>query len=98
MEISNMFLQIKSNKKLIAQINVDEYIIDSVVRDSDDILGLSVRKKGEMDGTIYMSTDNTFHFLGISSKPLSPKIVEKICTLPTPRSRREIREIIKEQK
>lgn len=98
MEISNMFLQIKSNKKLIAQINVDEYIIDSVVRDSDDILGLSVRKKGEMDGTIYMSTDNTFHFLGISSKPLSPKIVEKICTLPTPRSRREIREVIKEQK
>lgn len=93
-----MFLQIKSNKKLIAQINVDEYIIDSVVRDSDDILGLSVRKKGEMDGTIYMSTDNTFHFLGISSKPLSPKIVEKICTLPTPRSRREIREVIKEQK
>ena len=93
-----MYLQIKSNKKLIAQINVDEYIIDSVVRDSDDILGLSVRKKGEMGGTIYMSTDNTFHFLGISSKPLSPKIVEKICNLPTPRSRREIREIIKEQK
>ena len=93
-----MFLRIKNNKKLIAQINVDEYIIDSVVRASDDILGLSVRKKGEMDGTIYMSTDNTFHFLGISSKPLSPKIVEKICTLPTPRSRREIREIIKEQK
>lgn len=93
-----MFLQIKSNKKLVAQINVDEYVIDSVVRAPDNILGLSVRKKGEMDGTIYMSTTNTFHFLGINSKPLSPKIVKKICDLPIPRSLREIREIIKEQK
>lgn len=94
-----MFLQIKSNKKLVAQINVDDYDIDYVNlgRASNNILGLSVRKKGELDGTIYMSSANTFYILGIDSKPLSPKTVKKICDLPTPRSLREVLRIIKEQ-